>query len=121
MIKLKIPSGTCKGCPYLKTQITDHNYYGEVSSKTVCLIFDCGIDGFHPCKECALSNDENQEAIAKYADFLVKEINQMASEVNNHTLDILLREVVDIVQYDNKADPIVPFNSLKEIIDRLKE
>ena len=118
-LELEIPE-TCKNCSYLSSKVIDHNYYGEITRKTTCTIFKTPIKDFRPCQLC-LQSRGNHDDVRKYADFLVKEINKMASETCNRTLDRILVKVVDVVQYQDENTPVVNFNDLKAIIDSLRE
>lgn len=121
MLNLKVPTYSCRECPYLKTKVIDHNYYGEKTKTTTCTIFNVPIKGCTPCDACIVNRVENQEDIRKYADFLVKEINKMASETHNRTLDELLVKAVDLVKYTDETTPVIHFKDLKDLIDSLRE
>ena len=121
MLKLEIPADTCKGCPYLTTKVVDHNYYGEQSEMVMCSIFNKPIKDLKPCGNCLEKREENEEDIAAYADFLVNEINKMASETHNRTLDQVILKAVDAVRYTSNGIAVVPFSSLKSVIDSLRE
>lgn len=121
MIKLEIPAKSCKECPYLKTRIIDHNYYGETSTRTVCSIFGEPVKEFIPCEKCIMSQEETHQDVRKYADFLVKEINKMAAETRNRTLDELLAKASEIVIYEKSYTPILSFKALMNIVESMKE
>ena len=122
MLKLEIPLHTCKGCPYLTTKVVDHNYYGETSETPMCSIFGVATTNNVPCKQCLLNQEEslNQDDVTKYANFLVKEIEKMASETCNHTLRKVLNAAADKVTFREDV-LVVDFAVLKSILDSLRE
>ena len=122
MLKLEIPLHTCKGCPYLTTKVVDHNYYGEISETPMCSIFGVAITNNVPCKQCLLNQEEslNQDDVTKYANFLVKEIEKMASETCNHTLRRVLEAAADKATFREDV-LVVDFHVLKGILDSLRE
>lgn len=82
LLTLRIPDDGCKNCPYLSETIIDHNYYGEFDHLFKCRIFNCGIVASQPCLDCKLLSEKSQEQedVYKYAEFLVKKINEMMEE-----------------------------------------
>jgi hypothetical protein len=122
MLKLEIPPHTCKGCPYLTTKVVDHNYYGETSETPMCTIFCVAITNNIPCEQCLLNQEEslNQDDAIKYANFLVKEIEKMASETCNYTLRKVLEAAADKAIFREDV-LVVDFTVLKDILDSLRE
>jgi hypothetical protein len=119
-LKLEIPE-TCRNCPYLKNETVDHNYYGEKTETTLCMLFNAKISDFSPCGECLAKREESEDDIEKYADFLVREINAMISEIYNKTLDKVLLKGVDAVKYLQNGVAIITFSDFKELLDNLRK
>ena len=72
-ITIKVPSGTCIGCRFLKTEIIDHNYYREKTKRECCRIFDKRIYEHVPCTECPSSQKEGT--------FSLEEVNAVGKEM----------------------------------------
>lgn len=121
MIKLNIPVDGCAKCPYLSKETIDHNYYGETSEVCTCTLFAVPIKNNIPCDKCVIQQEENQKDIVKYANFLVKEIEKMASETRNRTLGELIGKVADVVRYTKDGNSYVDFSKLLDIVNTMRE
>lgn len=101
-IILEVPQESCRGCEYLKEQTVDHNYYGEMSTQHVCKVFDTEIYGYNKCIGCIACLGKSDE-VRKYADFLVKKIDQISTVSYFNAIDDFANLVK---QYVNKPKAI---------------
>ena len=54
---IEISVETCKDCPLLHTEVVDHNYYGEVTTRQKCSFLNCVIPEDEKTPKCAYMED----------------------------------------------------------------
>lgn len=49
---IDLPKAGCKACQFYCHEVVDHIYYGEMTSKNCCRLFDANLIGTTPCEQC---------------------------------------------------------------------
>ena len=114
-IKIQIPDKDCQNCPYLKCEIIDHNYYGEMTHKHQCSVFNSKINEYNPCDACKAAIKRADQELHEYVDFLVDEINLLLRDSYCNAIEDFVRELKPKVTRPEIIEQIA--QRLKEVAD----